>query len=703
MVQDRKEMMFWRLHSSLPTFLVVFRRREERDQFPRRRELQELLAREGLVLGSRLYCKNTDTLYPPEVQEVPRGGPPRQGGKQGGGGHQGHGARGGHQGQGVRGGHQGFRGRGGHQGQGGRGGHQGPGGRREELGPGGPRLEQGPRARREELDLAGPRARLYMPVDQVVADCGKAGGCGSSGALGPPPDHQPPPYRPSLPPPRVGAPIRRGGALLPSPPPQARNAPFQPPQPRPQAEVVSRGDSRAPGTKALPQAKAHNMVPFDYNASRPPPPIVPSPEKTPLETRMEEKVEEAVGGTGPTDLLEELREEVAEALGQGKEGVAVAVAESWREQEGELAKIHAEILSSRDSATQEATVVRRQLAAVYTWPGTDAVSRDKALLLTSMWIVNNAKKREQRLRTDFQAFLDTNPTFKMTLEEVAYILERNGMSLTDVGQDFDQTTSAANFKAFIQELVVLPGQMLANLTDLLYSFFKSRLKTTCKKAEAAKAPGVGKDLAKMFVKADQEKLAVKASKEKKGVTDKNANKYALTESSIKTNETSKKHEVVKGAKNQTIVKQAAVVKMEEECKSLKVVKVELEERVRKLELEAEQGRFAEAQFVEVLELVLEGGDVESRDLGSKAREEVVSKLKRVMEESRKPMEEEEEQASSSRSSTGSLGGGEVAEVGRAKVLRVRLFQAGVQPAMPPHLVTTLPSHLLPIASLQVGQ
>ena len=130
------------------------------------------------------------------------------------------------------------------------------------------------------------------------------------------------------------------------------------------------------------------------------------------------------------------------------------MAESWREQEGELAKIHAEILSSRDSATQEATVVRRQLAAVYTWPGTDAVSRDKALLLTSMWIVNNAKKREQRLRTDFQAFLDTNPTFKMTLEEVAYILERNGMSLTDVGQDFDQTTSAANFKAFIQELVV---------------------------------------------------------------------------------------------------------------------------------------------------------------------------------------------------------------------------------------------------------
>ena len=264
-------MMFWRLHSSLPTFLVVFRRREERDQFHRRPALQELLAKEGLVMACRLYCKNTDTLYPPEVQEVPRGGPPRQGGKQGQGGggghqaqgargghqaqgargghqgqgarggHQGQGARGGHQVQGARGGHQGFRGRGGHQGQSGRGGHQGSGGRREDQGHGGQRLEQGQRARREELDLAGPRARLYMPVDQVVADCGKAGVAGSCGTREPRPDHQPPPYRPSLPPPRAGAPVRRGGALLPSPPPQARNAPFQPPQPRPQAELVSRG------------------------------------------------------------------------------------------------------------------------------------------------------------------------------------------------------------------------------------------------------------------------------------------------------------------------------------------------------------------------------------------------------------------------------------------------------------------------------
>ena len=40
--QDREAILFWRLHSSLPKFLVVFRRKEDRDAFYKRKALQEV-------------------------------------------------------------------------------------------------------------------------------------------------------------------------------------------------------------------------------------------------------------------------------------------------------------------------------------------------------------------------------------------------------------------------------------------------------------------------------------------------------------------------------------------------------------------------------------------------------------------------------------------------------------------------------------
>ena len=40
--QDREGVMFWRLHSGLPHFLVVFRRRENRDGFHQSKDLLEV-------------------------------------------------------------------------------------------------------------------------------------------------------------------------------------------------------------------------------------------------------------------------------------------------------------------------------------------------------------------------------------------------------------------------------------------------------------------------------------------------------------------------------------------------------------------------------------------------------------------------------------------------------------------------------------
>ena len=40
--QNREGIVFWRLHPELPKFLVVFRRREERDVFFRSNQLQQV-------------------------------------------------------------------------------------------------------------------------------------------------------------------------------------------------------------------------------------------------------------------------------------------------------------------------------------------------------------------------------------------------------------------------------------------------------------------------------------------------------------------------------------------------------------------------------------------------------------------------------------------------------------------------------------
>ena len=144
------------------------------------------------------------------------------------------------------------------------------------------------------------------------------------------------------------------------------------------------------------------------------------------------------------------------------------------------------------------------------WRGNNVVTRDKAIVLTGIFLVNNVKKQELRLQQDFQAFLEADSNYKMTLDEVSFILGRNGVTLVDLGQDFDSNTTATDFKTFIQELVALPKQLIANLADVLFGFFKSRLEVedaanqnSAVKAVTMKAKEPNKDLVSLFASAEK--------------------------------------------------------------------------------------------------------------------------------------------------------------------------------------------------------
>ena len=307
------------------------------------------------------------------------------------------------------------------------------------------------------------------------------------------------------------------------------------------------------------------------------------------------------------------------------------------------------------------------------WRGSSLVTRDKAIVLTGIFLVNNSKKKEQRLQTDLQAFLKANPDFKMTWDEVSFILGRNGVTLVDLGQQFDGETTSADFKAFIQELVALPRQLIVNLSDLLFGFFKSRVavsQNTPKKDSS-------KDLGEMLVKAGtkykhevhskskevemkcpnpaiDEKVEFKASKAKK-VEVHSPHPEEVSRSQVKEEVEVKKlkEEVAKHQaerkrleeKFQKVTKigEEARLKLkvsEEMVKNLKSTNEELKKELNVVRQQKEERMFSEKKFIEALSLLFEGGQLVDVKL-DEAQTAIVEKVKVLM---RGEVKEEEEEA-----------------------------------------------------------
>ena len=307
------------------------------------------------------------------------------------------------------------------------------------------------------------------------------------------------------------------------------------------------------------------------------------------------------------------------------------------------------------------------------WRGSSLVTRDKAIVLTGIFLVNNSKKKEQRLQTDLQAFLKANPDFKMTWDEVSFILGRNGVTLVDLGQQFDGETTSADFKAFIQELVALPRQLIVNLSDLLFGFFKSRIAVS----QDTPKKDSSKDLGEMLVKAGtkykhevhskskevemkcpnpsvDEKVEFKASKAKK-VEVQSPHPEEVSRSQVKEEIEVKKlkEEVAKHQaerkrleeKFQKVTKigEEARLKLkasEEMMKNLKSTNEELRKELNVVRQQKEERMFSEKKFIEALSLLFEGGQLVDVKL-DEAQTAIVEKVKVLM---RGEVKEEEEEA-----------------------------------------------------------
>ena len=238
------------------------------------------------------------------------------------------------------------------QGQGLQQGHHQAGGR-------GWKEDFGSRQKKEPpLDLSGPRARLYMPVDKVVAACGKGGdafegntkptGRRSNLEDGPARtergpvckghpqqevrNRSPPFNMTTLSPPHAPLgqfPRLQGANIGPRLPGGTHYQPNRPPRFQPRFPTEKK--TRKPLATLVSSEKDNFKIATNsYSTHRPPPTFKPVNSETLL--KMKPEVFQAEVAPESFDLLDQLESAVAESLGAGKEMVAKTVADSWRNQ-----------------------------------------------------------------------------------------------------------------------------------------------------------------------------------------------------------------------------------------------------------------------------------------------------------------------------------------------------------------------------------
>ena len=446
----------------------------------------------------------------------------------------------------------------------------------------------------ETLDLSGPRARLHMSADVVVAGRGER---------------------------RRGENMDKNGLVtsnLAIPRTKCDNSSstqFCPTQVRAKLMERNKPGSSCKVSKVKSPLQC-TTLPLDYNANVPPPSLLVT----------DSNLVDCEATDDCVDILHELKQSVLDTLGSDNEIIAEHVSDSWKTQVEALEKIYKDVLWSEEDESHDATMVRRNLAAVYKWKGNKLVTRDKALVLTGLWVVNNKKKKDLRLRKEFKSFLELNPRFKLSLDEVVYILGRNGMNLVDLGQDFESSTTASSFKSFIQELIFLQGQLLAQFTDVLYGFFKSRATKISSETENVKK---AQDLEEMFTQAD------KAYNMEKKMKEANALETCDVKVSIESKHFEEKlnlemeknkmlNENMKKVENES---RLMLAKMEEDNASLQSSNRRLEEEIIAMKKKEERTIFESVKLVEAFDLILEGGEFEESNFLNQEYTRVMEKLK----------------------------------------------------------------------------
>jgi len=183
-----------------------------------------------------------------------------------------------------------------------------------------------------------------------------------------------------------------------------------------------------------------------------------------------------------SNILKKLESFVFESLGSDKENKMVGeferiskdVAQSWHENREQLEKIYEAVLSSEEST--DVSKLTEELAKVNNWEGGRGISKEQILTWTKEFLVNVGGKAGSDTEERFAIFLHKNNCqFKISIDEIKFIMQRNGLNISQMCKAFSENSTSAGFKSFVKISVNIDGNLLDAFTNVFLDFFKSKM------------------------------------------------------------------------------------------------------------------------------------------------------------------------------------------------------------------------------------
>ena len=213
-----------------------------------------------------------------------------------------------------------------------------------------------------------------------------------------------------------------------------------------------------------------------------------------------------------SNILEKLAiaaEKHFEGEGKDKTALTEALKDSWKDNIEKLENLYEKVLSDQGVLSVDLGL---ELCSIYKFEGTGKLSRSKALDVTKEFLTQSGNMVGADFNERFRRFLADNPHYKVSDEEVAHIMTRNGVDMFDLFKAYSREQSAHLLREKLQEKVKLGGQLFKEFSQLLIDFFNlnlSKIRVTRKQTNSSIAPPPGtspKKINQDKVQADLNKL-----------------------------------------------------------------------------------------------------------------------------------------------------------------------------------------------------
>ena len=183
-----------------------------------------------------------------------------------------------------------------------------------------------------------------------------------------------------------------------------------------------------------------------------------------------------------SNVLEKMRLSVKKILSENiitkssSSSLSDLLVESWKPKIDKLEQLYEQTLAFANNETEMEPV---ELEDVYDYEGGSELSRDLAVRLSHQFLSQAGSMIGDTFQDEFLQFLDDNQKdYRVTLEEVKFILDRNGLDLFTVYKDYSMNPTLNGLKTLVQDKLNLSGSLYFEFSQILMDFFDKKMSSS---------------------------------------------------------------------------------------------------------------------------------------------------------------------------------------------------------------------------------